>query len=83
MGMFKDMKDMVGVVRSDELKELKKKADAQPKVSMLDGVKMANQAMDQAQEMQAAMASAPTRWQAGKVWPVRVDPSDRSKVIVG
>jgi hypothetical protein len=148
MGMFKDMKDMVGVVRSDELKELKKKADAQPKVSMLDGVKMANQAMDQAQEMQAAMASqglsanpmanmaamsqgiqgnatvkgttdtgqklgdasvydvelevqipneapyavvhrqaialaAMGNWQAGKVWPVRVDPSDRSKVIIG
>ena len=148
MGMFKDMKDMMGVVRSDELKELKKKADAQPKVSMMDGVKMANQAMDQAQEMQTAMASqglsanpmanmaamsqgiqgnatvkgttdtgqkladapimdvelevqipneapytvthrqaialaAMGNWQAGKVWPVRVDPSDRSKVIIG
>lgn len=148
MGMFKDMKDMVGVVRSDELKELKKKADAQPKVSMLDGVKMANQAVDQAQEMQAAMASqglsanpmanmaamsqgiqgsatvrgttdtgqklgdapimdvelevqipseepykvvhrqaialaAMGNWQPGRIWPVRVDPSDRTKVIVG
>jgi hypothetical protein len=35
------------VIRSDELKELKKKADAQPKVSMMDGIKMANEAMDQ------------------------------------
>src|SRR5918993_3028073 len=142
MGMFKDMKDMIGVVRSDELKELKKKADAQPKVSMMDGVRMANQAMDQAQEMQGAFASqglsanpmanmaamanglqgnatvkgttdtgqklgdapimdvelevqlpgeapytvthrqaialaAMGNWQAGKVWPVRVDPNDR------
>ena len=48
MGMFKDMKDMVGVVRSDELKDLKRKADAQPKTSMLDGIKAANQAMDTA-----------------------------------
>ena len=148
MGMFKDMKDMIGVARSDELKELKKKADAQPKVSMMDGVKLANQAMDQAQEMQAAFASqglsanpmanmaamaqgiqgnatvkevtdtgqklgdaaimdvelevqlpnetpytvvhrqaiAPAamgNWQAGRVWPVRVAPDDRTKVTVG
>jgi hypothetical protein len=55
MGMFKDMKGAFDVIRSDELKELKKKADAQPKTSMLDGVKMANQAMDSAQEMQASM----------------------------
>ena len=55
MGMFKDMKGAFDVIRSDELKELKKKADAQPKTSMMDGVKMANQAMDSAQEMQAAM----------------------------
>jgi hypothetical protein len=52
VGMFRDMKDMMKTVRSDELKELKKKADAQPKVSMLDGVKMANQAYDQAMVMQ-------------------------------
>lgn len=58
MGMFKDMKDMVGVVRSDELKDLKRKADAQPKTSMLDGVKMANQAMDSAAEYQATMGGA-------------------------
>jgi len=55
MGMFKDMKGAFDVIRSDELKELKKKADAQPKTSMLDGVKMANQAMDSAQEAQAAI----------------------------
>lgn len=57
MGMFRDMKEAVGLIRSDELKELKRKADAQPKVSMLDGVKMANQAMDQAQEFQDMTAS--------------------------
>ncbi len=55
MGMFRDMKDAIGVVRSDELKELKKKADAQPKTSMMDGLKMANQAMDQAAEYQATL----------------------------
>jgi hypothetical protein len=55
--MFKDMKGAFDVIRSDDLKELKKKADAQPKVSMLDGVKMANQAMDQAQVYQDAVAS--------------------------
>lgn len=53
MGMFKDMKGAFDVIRSDELKELKKKADAQPKTSMMDGVKAANEAMDSAQEMQA------------------------------
>jgi hypothetical protein len=52
MGMFKDMKDAMNVVRSDELKDLKKKADAKPKASMMDGIKMANQAMDSAAEMQ-------------------------------
>ena len=57
MGMFRDMKDMIGVVRSDELKDLKRKADAQPKTSMLDGIKAANQAMDTATEYQA-MAGA-------------------------
>ncbi len=54
MGMFKDMKGAFDVIRSDDLKELKKKADAQPKRSMLDGVKAANEAMDSAQAMQAA-----------------------------
>lgn len=58
MGMFKDMKGAFDVIRSDELKELKKKADAQPKTSMMDGVKMANQAMDSAQEMQASMSQS-------------------------
>jgi hypothetical protein len=52
MGMFKDMGDAFKVLRSDDLKDLKRKADAQPKVSMLDGVKLANQAVDQAQVWQ-------------------------------
>jgi hypothetical protein len=52
MGMFKDMGDAFKVIRSDELKDLKRKADAQPKVSMLDGLKLANQAVDQAQVWQ-------------------------------
>ena len=58
MGMFKDMKGAFDVIRSDDLKELKKKSDAQPKRSMLDDVKMANQAMDNAQEMQATMGQS-------------------------
>lgn len=64
MGMFRDMKEGFQVLRSDELKDLKKKADAQPKRSMMDGLKMANEAMDnvpvwqqQAADMQAAMAN--------------------------
>jgi hypothetical protein len=52
MGMFRDMKDMMKAVNSDELKELKKKADAQPRMSMMDGLKVANEAMDQAQVWQ-------------------------------
>jgi len=52
MGMFKDMGDAFKVLRSDELKELKRKADAQPKVSMMDGIKMANEAMDMAPQWQ-------------------------------
>jgi hypothetical protein len=53
MGMFKDMKESFQVLRSDELKEMKKKADAQPRVGMMEGVKMANEAMDQAQALQS------------------------------
>jgi hypothetical protein len=58
MGMFKDMGDAFKVIRSDELKDLKRKADAQPKVSMMDGLKLANQAMDQVPvwQQQGAMA---------------------------
>jgi len=52
MGMFRDMKDMMQTVRSDELKELRKKADAQPNTSMLDGVQLANAAYDDAMAMQ-------------------------------
>jgi hypothetical protein len=48
MGMFKDMGDAFKVLRSDELKDIKRKADAQPKISMMDGIRMANEAMDQA-----------------------------------
>ena len=71
MGMFKDMGDAFKVLRSDELKELKRKADAQPKVSMLDGIKMANQAVDQAQVWQqqgagmAGMAGAAATYSQG------------------
>jgi hypothetical protein len=43
-------------LRSDELKELKEQADAQPKTSMLEGVKTANQAMKDARAMQAGAA---------------------------
>jgi hypothetical protein len=60
MGMFKDLGDAFKVIRSDELKDLKRKADAQPKVSMLDGLKLANQAMDQVPmwQEQGALANA-------------------------
>jgi hypothetical protein len=52
MGMFRDMKESFQVLRSPELKELKRKADAQPRPSMLDGVRAANEAFDQAQVLQ-------------------------------
>jgi hypothetical protein len=45
--MFKDTRDAFKVLKSDELKDLKKKADAQPKTSMMDGIRLANEAMDQ------------------------------------
>ncbi len=64
MGMFRDMKDMVQTVRSDELKELKKKADAQPKRSMLEGVKMANAAYDDAVISQQAGVADPAAFGA-------------------
>jgi hypothetical protein len=54
MGVFRNLKDSFDVVRSDELKELKKKADAQPKSSPLDAVKAANEGMDAALAMQNA-----------------------------
>ena len=60
MGMFKDMKEAFGVIRSDELKELKRKSDAQPKPSMMEGIRAANQAMDAAQSMQAQGLMDPT-----------------------
>jgi hypothetical protein len=60
--MFKDMGDAFKVLRSDELKDLKRKADAQPKVSMMDGIKLANQAIDQVPmwQQQGAMAGGLT-----------------------
>jgi hypothetical protein len=58
MGMFKDVGDAFKVLKSDDLKDLKRKADAQPKVSMLDGIKLANQAMDQAPVWQQQGADA-------------------------
>jgi hypothetical protein len=63
MGMFRDMKEAFGVIRSDELKELKRQADAQPKTSMMDGIRMANDAMKQApmwQEQAAGMGMGGT-----------------------
>ena len=50
--MFRDMKEAFGVLRSDELKELKRKSDAQPRPSMIEGLRAANEAMDMAQAMQ-------------------------------
>ena len=52
MGMFRDMGDAFKVLKSDELKELKRKSDAQPRPSMLEGIRAANEAMDQAQMLQ-------------------------------
>jgi len=49
MGMFRDMKESFQVLRSDELKELKRKADAQPRPSMMEGIRAANEAMDAVQ----------------------------------
>jgi len=52
MGLFRNLKDMTDTLRSDELKELKNKADAQPRSSMLDSVKAANSMDDQAGALQ-------------------------------
>jgi hypothetical protein len=60
MGMFKDTRDAFKVLRSDELKDLKRKSDAQPKTSLMDGVRLANEAMDQVpvwQQQGAGMAA--------------------------
>ena len=54
--MFRDMKESFQVLRSDELKELKRKADAQPRPSMMEGIRAANEAMDAAQAMQGGAA---------------------------
>ncbi len=57
MGFFKESFQLI---RSPELKELKRRADAQPRVSMLDGVRMANQAAAQAPMWEAQAAAAAT-----------------------
>jgi hypothetical protein len=59
MGMFRDFKDMIDTTRSDELKELKRTAGAMPRTSMLDGVKMANQAVNDAQAWQGQATANP------------------------
>ena len=56
MGMFRQTKEAFQVMRSDELKQLKRRADAQPKVSMMDGVRMANEAMEQVPNWQQQAA---------------------------
>ena len=56
MGMFRDMKESFQVLRSDELKELNRKAAAQPRPSMMEGVQAANAAFDQAQLLQQQAA---------------------------
>ena len=79
MGMFKDMGDAFKVLRSDELKELKRKADAQPKVSMMDGIRAANEAMDQVPVWQqqgaqmAQMAGAAGAYASGVAGNATVD----------
>lgn len=65
MGLFGHMKDMVQTVRSDELRELNKKAGSQPRMSMLEGVRMANQFADGATDMQQQWQTAdPTAYTA-------------------
>jgi len=59
MGMFRSFKDMVDTTRSDELKQLRRTAGAMPKTSMLDGVKMANQAVNDAQAWQGQATADP------------------------
>jgi hypothetical protein len=59
MGMFRSFKDMVDTTRSDELKELRRTAGAMPKTSMLDGVKLANQAVNDAQQWQGQATDNP------------------------
>lgn len=56
MGMFKDLKGMVDVARSDELKDMRRMAQAQPKMSMMDGLKAGTAAMHQVSGMQGALA---------------------------
>ena len=57
MGMFKDMKDMVNVARSDELKEMRQTAKAMPRTSMMDAMREGNAALQQATSAQALYTS--------------------------
>lgn len=55
MGMFTDLKGMVDVARSDELKDMRRMAAAQPKTSMMGALRTGTAAMHQVQGMQAAL----------------------------
>lgn len=55
MGMFRDLKGMVGVARSDELKEMRQMAAAQPRTSMMGALRAGNAAMSQATKAQGAL----------------------------
>jgi len=57
MGMFKSMKDMVDVARSDELKEARQAAQAMPKTSMMDALRTGNAAMQQGTEAQKLLTN--------------------------
>jgi hypothetical protein len=79
MGMFRQTKEAFQVLRSDELKELKKKADARPRPSMMEGVRMANEAMDQVPAWQqqgadmAALAGSASAYANGEAGNATVD----------
>ncbi len=55
MGMFKDLKGMVDVARSDELKDMRQMAKAQPRTSMMDTLRMGNAAMGQTLQVKDAL----------------------------
>ncbi|MGI8579883.1 MAG: hypothetical protein ACR2K9_04980 [Solirubrobacteraceae bacterium] len=55
MGIFKDFKGMVDVARSDELKDMRRMAEAQPRTSMMDALKTGTAALSQANDMKGAL----------------------------
>lgn len=57
MGTFRSFKDMINVARSDELKDMRQMAAAQPKTSMMDAMRQGTAAMGQATEMQGIAAT--------------------------